>query len=105
MGFDLGFLRSHGLPIDGPVSDTYDLGRVFLPWASYHSLTELAKELNVPVVRAHRAADDAETTRRVFVALLRIAGETSLETLREIQSIAVEVHDLRAAVSPSATGR
>ena len=88
VGFDLAFLRSHGLPFDGPVSDTYDLGRVFVPWASYHSLTGLAKELDVPVVRAHRAADDAETTRRVFVALLRIAGETSLETLREIQSIA-----------------
>ena len=88
VGFDLGFLRSHGLPIDGPVSDTYDLGRVFLPGASYHSLTGLAKELDVPVVRAHRAADDAETTRRVFVALLRIAGETNLETLREIQRIA-----------------
>ena len=88
VGFDLGFLRSHGLPIDGTVSDTYDLGRVFLPWASYHSLTGLAKELDVPVVRAHRAADDAETTRRVFVALLRIAADTDLETLREIQSVA-----------------
>ena len=88
VGFDLGFLRSHGLPFDGPVSDTYDLGRVFLPWASYHSLTGLAKELDVPVVRAHRAADDAETTRRVFVALLRIAADTVLYTLREIQSIA-----------------
>ncbi len=88
VGFDLGFLRSHGLPIDGPVSDTYDLGRVFVPWASYHSLTGLAKELDVPVERAHRAADDAETTRRVFLALLRIASETNPETLREIQSIA-----------------
>ncbi len=88
VGFDLGFLRSHGLPFDGPVSDTYDLGRVFMPWASYHSLTGLAKELDVPVVRAHRAADDAETTRRVFVALLRIAADTDLDTLREIQSIA-----------------
>ena len=90
VGFDLGFLRSHGLPIDGAVSDTYDLGRVFVPWASYHSLTGLAKELDVPVVRAHRAGDDAETTRRVFVTLLRIAGETNLETLREIQSIAAK---------------
>ena len=88
VGFDLGFLRSHGLPIDGPVSDTYDLGRVFVPWAPYHSLTGLAKELDVPVVRAHRAADDAETTRRVFLALLRIASETNPETLWEIQSIA-----------------
>lgn len=87
VGFDLGFLRSHGLPIDGPVSDTYDLGRVFVPWSSSHSLTGLAKELNVPVVRAHRATDDAETTRRVFVALLRIASDTSLETLREISDI------------------
>ena len=88
VGFDLGFLRSHGLPLDGPVSDTYDLGRVFVPWASYHSLTGLAKELDVPVVRAHRAADDAETTRRVFVALLHIAADTNLETLREISGIA-----------------
>ncbi len=88
VGFDLSFLRSHGLPIDGPVSDTYDLGRVFLPWSSSHSLTGLAKELDVPVMRAHRAADDAETTRRVFVALLHIAAETDLETLREISGIA-----------------
>ncbi len=88
VSFDLGFLRSHGLPFDGAVSDTYDLGRVFVPWASYHSLTGLAKELDVPVERAHRAADDAETTRRVFVTLLRIASETNPETLREIQSIA-----------------
>ena len=88
VGFDLGFLRSHGLPIDGPVSDTYDLGRVFVPWSSSHSLTGLAKELDVPVVRAHRAADDAETTRRVFVALLHIASKTDLETLREISGIA-----------------
>ena len=88
VGFDLSFLRSHGLPIDGPLSDTYDLGRVFAPWSSSHSLTGLAKELDVPVVRAHRAADDAETTRRVFIALLRIAAETDLETLREISGIA-----------------
>ena len=88
VGFDLSFLRSHGLPIDGPLSDTYDLGRVFVPWSSSHSLTGLAKELGVPVVRAHRAADDAETTRRVFIALLRIAAETDLETLREISGIA-----------------
>ena len=88
VGFDLSFLRSHGLPIDGPLSDTYDLGRVFLPWSSSHSLTGLAKELDVPVMRAHRAADDAETTRRVFVALLHIAAETDLETLREISGIA-----------------
>ena len=88
VGFDLGFLRSHGLPIDEPVADTYDLGRVFVPWASYHSLTGLAKELGVPVERAHRAADDAETTRRVFVELMKIAGETDLDTLREIQRIA-----------------
>ena len=88
VGFDLSFLRSHGLPIDGPLSDTYDLGRVFVPWSSSHSLTGLAKELDVPVVRAHRAADDAETTRRVFIALLRIAAETDLETLREISGIA-----------------
>ncbi len=88
VGFDLGFLRSHGLAIDNPVSDTYDLGRVFAPWASNHSLAGLAKELGVSVVRSHRAADDAETTRRVFVALVRIAMGSNFETLRELQSIA-----------------
>ena len=88
VGFDLGFLRSHGLPFDGAVSDTYDLGRVFVPWSPDHSLTGLAKQLDVPVVRAHRAADDAETTRRVFVALLNVAEDTDPDKLREIQNIA-----------------
>lgn len=88
VGFDLAFLRNHGLPIAGPVSDTYDLGRVFVPAASDYSLAGLAKGLDVPVVRAHRAVDDADTTRRVFIELLRIAGSTDLDTLRQIERIA-----------------
>ena len=65
----------------------------------------------MPVVRAHRAADDAETTRRVFVALLRIAADTNLETLREIQSIASKSstsalrHPLRQLVGDGTVNR
>ncbi len=88
VGFDLGFLRSHGLPITNALSDTYDLAQVFLPSASEYSLGGLARNLDIPVIRAHRAIDDAKTTRSVFVRLLEIADRTDLDTLRQMESIA-----------------
>jgi DNA polymerase-3 subunit epsilon/ATP-dependent DNA helicase DinG len=87
VGFDLGFLRSHGLPINNALSDTYDLAQVFLPSASEYSLGGLAKNLGIPVIRAHRAIDDAKTTRSVFLKLLEIAAEVDLDTLRQMESI------------------
>lgn len=90
VGFDLGFLRSHGLPIVNAISDTHDLAQVFLPSASEYSLGGLARTLGIPVIRAHRAVDDAKTTRGVFTRLMEIAAETNLDTLRQMESIATK---------------
>lgn len=90
VGFDLAFLRSHGLSITSPVSDVYDLARVFLPDARSHRLGRIAAELGVHFVEseAHRALYDAEVTRRVFVELVRIAAGADAGVLRQIESIA-----------------
>lgn len=90
VGFDLGFLRNHGLAITSPVSDVYDLARVFLPGARSYRLGAIAAELGVHFVEteAHRALYDAEVTRRVFVELVRIAAGADAGVLRQIESIA-----------------
>lgn len=88
--FDLGFLHSHGLSITSPVSDVYDLARVFLPHAQSYRLGAIAAELGVQFVEgeAHRALYDAEVTHRVFVELVQIAARADTDTLRHIESIA-----------------
>ena len=88
--FDLGFLHSHGLSTTSPVSDVYDLARVFLPHAQSYRLGAIAAELGVQFVEgeAHRALYDTEVTHRVFVELVRLAARADTDTLRHIESIA-----------------
>lgn len=49
--------------------DTVDLSRRFFPDAKSHKLGELAQRLEVALVGAHRATNDAEACGRCFVAL------------------------------------
>lgn len=90
VGFDLAFLRNHGLSITSQRSDVYDLARIFLPDAPSYPLGAIAAELGVPFVegKAHRALYDAEITHQVFVGLVRLAAHTDTHSLRQIESIA-----------------
>ncbi len=49
--------------------DTLDLSRRFFPDARSHKLGELAQRLEVPLLGAHRATNDAEACGRCLVAL------------------------------------
>jgi DNA polymerase III epsilon subunit-like protein len=49
--------------------DTVDLSRRFFPDARSHKLGELSARLEIPLVGAHRATNDAEACGRSFVAL------------------------------------
>ncbi len=70
-GFDIGFLRAAGLQFHRPALDTFELATIVLPSMASYSLGELCLQLDIPLVDAHRAADDAEATARLFMQLQR----------------------------------
>lgn len=77
--FDMGFLTSEfervGLSWPEPVAevDTVDLSLIAFPGARSHRLGDVCKRLDVELVEAHRATNDAEACGRVFVELARQA--------------------------------
>ena len=76
ISFDLRFLGSHGLTFPNPAYDTWDLASVFLPTTMEYSLAALARLLAVEHTSPHRALEDAQATREVFIALLQRASQT-----------------------------
>lgn len=84
VGFDLGFLRRHGILGNNDTLDTYEMAAVLLPGASRYNLGALAQALNILLPATHRALDDARVTRAVFLELYQQALELPLEILNEI---------------------
>ncbi|MED3762776.1 ATP-dependent DNA helicase DinG [Ureibacillus terrenus] len=65
--FDLSFLQAEferaGLPEwRGKKIDTVELSKILFPMAIGYKLADLASDLNIPLVHAHRADDDAMAT-------------------------------------------
>jgi DNA polymerase-3 subunit epsilon/ATP-dependent DNA helicase DinG len=89
--FDLGFLQPKGLFKLNHALDTYDLAAVLLPTAGRYGLAALASALNIPVRSSHRALDDAQTTRQIFLRFYDIASELPVPLLEEITRLGAEV--------------
>ncbi len=109
VAFDLNFLASKGLKLPNPRGDTWDLAYVLLPEAPEYALSKLAASLGVAHPRPHRAMEDAQVTREVFLRLTELALELNVYTLAQIQQLAarsswtlsyflgkLEAHKLRA---------
>ena len=88
ISFDMGFLAKHGLPLPGDTYDTWDLASILIPSTTSYSLGKLAALLKAEHPRAHRALDDAQATRLVFLALLARARALDPGTLAYIQHLA-----------------
>ena len=88
ISFDLSFLRQRGLLLTNQPVDTFELAGILVPHAARYSLTRLAEELDIPWDRAHRAFADAETTRKLFLALLDRAARLDSNTIDEINRLA-----------------
>ena len=71
VAFDLQFLSKHGLPLNNPSYDTWDLASVLLPRVNEYSLSFLAGILGIEHPNPHRALSDAQITHQVFVELLK----------------------------------
>jgi predicted DnaQ family exonuclease/DinG family helicase len=72
---DLDFLAAAGLWRNGSeILDTLDVARILLPDANSHSLPALSADLGLEQPRPHRALDDADATRQLFLRLREVAA-------------------------------
>ena len=101
IAFDLRFLGTHDLPLTNTSYDTWDLASVLLPTTSQYSLGYLAAHFDVSHDHAHRALDDAEATRRVFLALLQRAAKLHPSLLAYLGNLA---HRSGWSIGPLLTG-
>lgn len=88
IGFDLGFLRRHGLLMANPAVDTFELASILVPYAARYSLGTLAEHLGIHFPTRHRALDDARAAKDLFLALLNRAADLDLKTIQEINRLA-----------------
>jgi CBS domain-containing protein len=90
LGFDLAvlkreFARANVTWQPPPTLDTRLLAEIVAPGLAGYSLESLTAWLGVPMARRHSAVGDAETTARVFLALVPNLREAGIRTLAEAQ--------------------
>jgi len=91
VAFDTGFMQVRGLFEYNATLDTFDLASIMRPHAGRYSLQSLATALHVPVREAHRALDDAHTTRAVFLRLYEELLEVPFPLIEEIARLGEEI--------------
>lgn len=87
ISLDLAFLQKAGLTLPNPSLDTFELACILMPYASRYSLMRLAQELNIEYPTQHRALEDAQCTRSLFLALLDRAARLNPKIIQEIVRI------------------
>lgn len=88
--FDLRFLNNQGLLVRQSYLDTFELASILMPEASRLSLAALTDDLDIEMENHHRALDDAQATRELYLSLYDKAMALSPSTLREINRLAAE---------------
>jgi len=85
--FDIAFLAKHGVLTRNRTIDTFELSTILMPHASRHSLSHLARDLDLDLTSAHRALADADATMKLFLQLKRAAKALPLPVLRQIADL------------------
>jgi ATP-dependent DNA helicase DinG len=91
VSFDTSFMQVRGLFQYNATIDTFDLASIMRPSAGRYSLQSLATALHVPVREAHRALDDAHTTRAVFLRLYEELLQVPFQLIEEIARMGEEI--------------
>lgn len=84
IGFDLDFLKPHGVLQKNPRVDTYELASVLLPRAPRYSLASLTSQMGIELENAHRALGDAHAAALLYWELWKRTLALPYSTLREI---------------------
>ncbi len=89
--FDLGFLRQQGVLTKNPSLDTYEIASILLPSAGRYNLRALGQRLDLPFQASHRALDDSQVTREVFLDLYEKILDLPLPILAEIVRLSAKI--------------
>jgi len=92
IGFDLAFLRQHGILLRNPSIDTFALASILVPEATRYSLSALLNILGIEVKNHHRALADALAVKDLFLALMDRGLQMDLAVLQEINRVAANSH-------------
>jgi len=92
IAFDMGFLAGAGLRLSNRTIDTFALANVVLLHVTRHNLSSLAEEMGIRQTSAHRALDDADTTRQLFLALCERAEQLPLPVIEDVNRAALGSH-------------
>jgi ATP-dependent DNA helicase DinG len=80
--FDINFLE-RSFPVENMTYDTYNLSRIYLPFASRHSLAGIVEYFQIPYENAHRASDDAEMAGKIFLRIFDLMSNLDPELLKK----------------------
>ncbi|MCS4485447.1 helicase C-terminal domain-containing protein [Staphylococcus americanisciuri] len=89
VNFDLNFLKAsfEQCYIDyqpRKVIDTLELFKIAFPSEKSYQLSELAQSLNIPLARAHRADEDAETTAKIMIHAFKKFDAVPIDTKKQL---------------------
>ena len=111
VGFDIGFLRSHGVPAAPNPYDTVEMAKVALPAGPEFGLERLSERFGIRHDDPHRALSDALASRDLFLLLLSKFEEMPKQALLRIESLGersgwsvTELARNVAAAKPDETG-
>lgn len=88
VGFDLDFLGRALVRPPGPPHDTQELASLLLPDLLEHNLRAIARHLGIDFPVRHRALEDADAARQVFLALRARLAALPPTLLAEAERIA-----------------
>jgi len=92
IGFDLAFLRQHGVLLRNLSLDTFELASILLPKIKSYSLGVLTDALSIELREHHRALADALAAKDLFLALVDRGLQMDLAVLQEINRAAAHSH-------------
>lgn len=83
--FDIGFMKEQSMRLhrdfDPVVMDTLSLSKLLIKEIKRFNLKRISRFLNVSLVNAHRAVDDANATAQIFIKLLSMIKDLSIENM------------------------
>lgn len=96
--FDIGFMAEQcgrqQIPFDPTVMDTLALAKLLLLEIKRFNLKRISKYLNVSLVNAHRAVDDANATANIFIKLIKMLSDLDVKNMIELNAYSREHFDI-----------
>lgn len=92
IAFDINFLEK-SFSVKNVTYDTFNLSRIYLPFASRHSLSSIVEYFKIPYENAHRASYDAEMAGRIFLQIFDLMTNLNPELLKRQLDNMAEIYN------------